>query len=300
MKKKMWLLLLIIFLGFSLPKEVDAVIVYNNSILDIDYRINNDENRTDLKYKLYDLKGTINIESTFDSINNQYVLKVNTSNVRESFVNFIPNITSRLDLLETRETFFGEDQYEQIFQDDELIKFSKCETGLNGYSVDGWICTAYGTLPLVLDKYQGNTLLDKKIVFASVHNSLHWKLRSTMIYDETFALSLFNNNVEEHCFHPGCDHPINSNNNPDNIDFMTNTIYDYSDGLWEALNSSKIASSEVNDFVRSYTASNNDSNKNGSVTKIINPKTFTNGVYILAFILITIAGCTTLILKKRK
>jgi len=283
MNKKI-LLFLVLCIGVFMPKEVFArVDDYYNSLIDIDYRIVDNQNRTDLRYELSDVSRNINMVSIYDSNSNSYIfIDQRQANERLNlFTNLFPTLINQFNTLESK-VKFAKNDYLEIITDNRILNNLKCEDGpgtwgstidpntggYTNYSDTYNYCSSSGFIPLLLKVYKNNTLLDTKIIFGSIHNGLrvnyNYEGPDKALYYEYFSFSLVNNGVGEHPYDfndsrwPGYGNPLHSNNNPENIEFMKNTIYDYSDGLWEALNGANITSSEINNFVEEYFANNTE------------------------------------------
>ena len=278
MKKKSLIILLVVSIGLFVPKEVYAQ-VYNeyNSLIEINYEIKDNEGRTNLNYKLYDKSGAFNLQSTYDANNDVYVLRQKISeNSRNSlFSSLVSDVVANLDNLEIKDSFFEKEEYEKIFNNNKSMSFSKCDRSNNTQNGSEYDCSSYGVIPLILEQYQANNLNSKKIVFATIHNSLYWEEFTNnydytgyedMTYREFFLFSLINNDSTNHeyiytenCYYDStCIKHFNSNHNPDNIGFMKNKSYDYSDELWEELNNMKISSSEIDEQVAEILSRTND------------------------------------------
>ena len=271
MNKKSFFVLLVICIGLLMPNEVFAIYTHHESLIEIDYQIIDSQNRKDLKYKLYDKSKTLNIESVFDSSSNSYLLKKNLSEEERDvlFSNLMPDVTRQFDLLIDKDYFFEDDEYKSTIQSSKLLNLGKCEYAFDGGGPSN-LCTSYGLVPLILEQYQGSKLLNKKVVFASVHNSVFWHMnRNNGKYDsfwEEFIFSFINHNLEFYQYSENYSSYYDeywldiseSNHNPNNISFMKDTSYDYSDDLWNELNSIKISSSEVDNQVEDILPRTND------------------------------------------
>ena len=187
----------------------------------------------------------------------------------------------------------------------------------------------YTYVPMTLEERGSNT---KKIVFSSFAYN---KIFSWGGYYGDFVQLLLVNNTNkilENC--------MLYDNFLDNVDFMRKTSLDYSDELWEELNNGPIASSEIysnnkasanykyvnqsiiggirnvpeetiDDYANSLpvlsfkkvdsTDEDKDNNtKNNIVNVITNPKTWNNGIVILAISMIVIIGSSFVLIRKRK
>lgn len=156
----------------------------------------------------------------------------------------------------------------------------------------GTFWTSMGIVPMILED---NNTANKKIIFATIHNSVRitnywgWTMDNTPFEEYNFFndynFELFNDD---------------SSSNP-NVIFMKNTIYDYSDDLWETLNSNYIASSEINDFVDNYSppSSSPEESNDIIVSDITNPETMANGIILLLISMIIVVTCSAFLIKKR-
>lgn len=108
---------------------------------------------------------------------------------------------------------------------------------LNGRCVFGvWkCCNLYSYIPLILEEKGSTSNSIKKIVMASFYVYM-----MTEFAFMDLNIVFVNNDSYEDEFDSHYGNIISSN-----ISFMRNAIYDYSDELWEELNSGPIASSEM-------------------------------------------------------
>ena len=245
-KKSLFILLFVMCIGFFIPKEVFAeksLIKTVNYYINIDYKIESDSS---VSYKLYDRNNTFNFESTYNG-NNMHIFAVSST---DSFKSFAPDFYNYLENFD----YIDYDFSNIIVGRFPMFKQVHFDLSGNMWNGTNYLWTSIATVPMILEERPS---MNKKIVFATIHNFLYHENHRTEYYNNNyhqtddymnqfFEFTLTNNNAFSFGY----------NSDPNNIQFMTNTIYDYSDGLWNELNSRYIASSELNDFVEEYIANN--------------------------------------------
>jgi len=333
MNKKQFIFLVVICIGLFMPREVFAFEVYNN--VNIDYRFFVDEdnnNAGNLKFKLYDKSGILNFESKYDTNTKQYYFEFDE--IKHEFFDYYSYYENKpIDRNNYESTFRDYIPHNNEIGNIEM-NFEKFNTFKNKYGYHGvfdfggyastWVYYSY--IPLI---FYEETTGNKKIVFASlsVRNDDDFWSDYGSYYEYYTQLLLINNSIKWK------EDPIALGHSfLDNVDFMRKTMLDYSDELWEELNNGPIASSEIyNDIIssESYNYNNRsisgnqynlpeetiddyansipilsfkkeESNKPSSVvSNIINPKTFTNGIFILGIVILFSFGFSLFIIKRK-
>jgi len=250
MNKKIILFLVVICIGLFIPKEVFAVRDdyddYRHNIrmseefyIDVNYEF--DDLNENASYVLYDDSKYFYFQSQYDNANNKVFFYENSN---RSFNNYSSLYT---DLSEMK--FFDTNDFSNVLSRYPDYKLNTY-TGYGGSYGTFW--SSVKVVPMILENKNNSN--DKKIVFATIHNSFHvndtyWVGYVHDCYKSGYyEFSLLNKNYSD----------LLNNHNSDNINFMKNTSYNYSDELWNELNSSNIASSEVKDFVEEFYKTNDD------------------------------------------
>ena len=239
------IILLAVF--FILPKNTVALQVYNN--VNIDYRfffflydVGN------LKFRLYDKTGTLNFESQYDSNKKHYYFEHDEIGFEENENNYYGDYLIPYDYQYDN----YEDDYrsyvpykEQLlsFDSNDVILFKKIlsDNKIHGgyglfHEIEdiGSNFYFYTYVPMILEETESHA---KKIVFSSF---AYAKIFSLFGYHGDFVqLFLVNNTSKNYNNYMLKDTLL------ENVDFMRKLMLDYSDELWEELNSGPIASSEI-------------------------------------------------------
>ena len=246
-KKSLIILLFIMCIGYFMPTEVFArdYNVWNN--VHIDYRFKTDEMDKNEKFKLYDSSSSLYFESSYDFESNLYYFNENEEG-------FDTDISGFEDSLWHGRNEFGENEFRQyvgnfsklsMIEDDVAMEQFINENKYHGHCENRWgryHCNYYTYIPMILEEISSNANANpiKKIVFASINVT---SLIYYMHYDYTeyyVRLFLVNNVANINSDGVGLGDSFS-----DNVEFIRNAMYDYSDELWEELNSGSIASSEM-------------------------------------------------------
>ena len=236
-KKNLFFLLFVMCIGYFMPTGVFASGVSDirtritRYSLDIVYTIQAEE---DVNYVVYDKSGVFLANSVYLSDSNVHLINYHSS---DSFRNYLPDF---YDALESLPSYGIGEEHQEL---DELL--SRIPQFIsNHYNYDygnhDVFWTSTGIVPMILEKRKNNNVLEKKIIFGTIHNSVYfedyWAHKITFTYE--FSL--------------------NNLNDDSNSTFMKNTSYDYSDELWNELNNMKISSSEIDEQVAEILSRTND------------------------------------------
>ena len=249
-KKALFILLLVVCVGYSIPTGVFAVRddyddfrhnirMSEDFYIDVNYEF--DDLNENASYVLYDDPKYFYFQSQYDNANNKVFFYENSN---RSFNNYSSLYT---DLSEMK--YFDTNDFSNVLSRYPDYKLNTY-TGYGGSHGTFW--SSVKVVPMILENKNNSN--DKKIVFATIHNSFHvddtyWVDYVHDCYKSGYyEFSLLNKNYSN----------LLNNHNSDNINFMKNTSYNYSDELWNELNSSNIASSEVKDFVEEFYKTNDD------------------------------------------
>ncbi len=248
-KKSLFFLLFVMCVGWFIPKGVFALDINNNINIDYRFYTNDSNNTNNIKYKLYDKSNTINIESNYDATEGYYYFKKNdTDNLKPIIDIYFPELKS-IDFV---------DKFHQIRRGDydltiderreianefkSLVEKNKLIGGECTHSVYSDYCSAYMTLPLVIENLSTN---EKKIVYGAFHISIVHENWRVYYAEYIYNFSLINNDNIDYYFNRenvvGDGYWLSNNA----VEFMRNAMSDYTDELWEELNSGPIASSEM-------------------------------------------------------
>ncbi len=273
MKKRYFLLLVIICVGYLMPIDAFSKETIRNFKYDIDvdskFQIENN-NSSNLNFILYDETNTFNFSSSYNPLTNNYYFYASSDNDFSSYNRDLFNYLSTITYSDDRDGTWC--HYPKILNFDMIRSFNFETQGGDSYIPNGQeydnFSSAYSIIPLILEETTGTNY--KKIIYATIHliiydycdpynDNVNYYIEFTLVNDNEhektypdFNTALYFGHNINHIIYYRWNGTLRKNKNVDNIAFMTNAIYDYSDGLWEALNSSKIASSEVNDFVEDY------------------------------------------------
>ena len=277
-KKSILFLLVVMCIGFFIPKEVFArgKYIYNN--IDIDYQfsiLNNGIKVDNLQFRLYDKTGLLHFNSTYNSDTGVYSfyhkdIQHNTgytingytqSSYERDFRSYVKykNELSMLTTWNDLSTFINNNHLH-----------GKC---LPGYANTDHYCNYYSYIPLILEEVSGNFNY-KKIVFASlnvksysynqyetendwydyVHNDgIFYYVTVSLINNNINVVSCNNDIVSDGYCYTNYDEYYNSLDNVQiwthgdsrNTMFIRNSSLDYTDELWNEYNTNLIASSEI-------------------------------------------------------
>jgi len=333
MKKKNLLIILLMSIGFLIPTGVfadDASSIEKKSYyslkVDYNFALSNEYNDAgNKKFTLYDKNRSLVFNSNYDNKGNYYYFNVMSN---EDFSNIMPDFYSEI------MNAFDRDRVGQIMTDNNLqigsSKMGICGNGVScEYKAEVW---GHKVIPFILEEIDLSTNKTfKKIVFFTFEIYLtidyghNWN-SDTNFYDINYIMSnsnLYFTNYNINYF-SNLDESVK-----DNVLFMRNAVYDYSDELWEELNNGPIASSEMNydnssvvmdsngiadlnkasvirfnmkDNIINDTNNSNDNNSNKNnniIDKITNPKTWSNGITIL-FISMLVIGLSSFFIIKRR
>ncbi len=327
MKKNVLLIVFaIVGIGFFIPKDAMALVAGNNVVIDYRFFIEeNENNEGKLKFKIHDAGNDLLLNSKYDTSKKQYYFEYDEISFRKvcsdccnyAVDNMLLEYNYRSyvpfqNVLATR-WFTNADDFNDFAQ----------EKGLSTYFFDfGHFYYFYHYVPLILEE---ETTHEIRIVFAAF-TYIRW-------YGYNLTQLLLVNNTQR----ISNDDLFSKNNSfIDNVSFIRRTSLDYSDELWEELNNGPISSPEIynnninspsynylNKSVNSdqynlpeesladYASSlpvfrlksslpDNEENDNNSViSKIINPKTWTNGIIILVISMIVIIGGSIVLMKRK-
>lgn len=339
MKKNIILLVLmfVFCVGLFMPCSVFAREnrIYNN--IGINYRFSvQDENGNDvkdLKFRLYDKTGSLSFESEYDEDKNEYVFEEEEYNYDNAYIWSDRLMPINYDYSLSTNSFSNYVKYSDELAD--IISESEFNIFLNKYNLHGNFVydnypqtdhyNLYDYIPLTLEEKNTN---NKKIIMLSLNiyfNKSHFNHEYCYYFVGTYLynhLSLSNYNLS-------LMNSVYGRSFEDNVEFMRNAVYDYSDELWEQLNTGFIASSEMNyddssvvfdgqnldltkasilrfnkrdNVVKDDDSKGNDidSNKTDNIiNKITNPKTWNNGVIILVISMIIIIGSSYMLIKRK-
>ena len=331
MKRNNLLLVLIVvgfglFLPYDVFAEYDHKYIYNNVVVDYRFSVLDENNKQmeNLDFKLYDKSGSLQFHSEYDSDTNEYFFLNNEYNygswelVHASSWNFI----SPYDESISEDSFRGYVKYSNEIMN--IEDEESCTQLMSRYHLHGRhfysqtngadeYCGYYDYIPLILEETStGN----KKIVLASYRLYLAYY---SSIWDSLVGVYFINHSFESDILLLS---DIYNGTVEDNIQFMRNAVYDYSDELWEQLNNGPVASSELNlddssvvmggngandltkpsviQFSKKSNTNQDTNPKEKTIVDVItNPKTWNNGVMILFVSLIVIVGSSLFIVKKK-
>ena len=235
MKKKFLLILLsVMCIGTFMPKEVFAFQKAYQYSQNVNYRFfvkdANGNNIEGLSFKLYDKTGTFLFNSSYNEIDKYYYFDYYSE---DSFDSLYPSFFTDLNNIESDSsiisTYRDSDRYfNSVLQRNIFLNKGFCHPAGYLTTVD---CNGYSLIPFILE--EKNLSQMKKIVFGSFHFEI-WPY-GIIFYDYDFTLV---NNESDYRWDYNVDDPWN-------LAYMRNAIYDYNDELWEQLNSEPIASSEM-------------------------------------------------------
>lgn len=314
------LLLVIMCLGCFVPTGVFAATsfvkesnVYNNIYINYSFSVKDDngKNIEGLNFVLYDKTKTLMFESEYNNTTKEYFFVDRKEEyqtqwylaryynervvLHNDFYQYVPYKKDLYDTLNWNDiTLNVMDKYN--------LHGTRCE---QHYYDSGTHCNYYDYIPMILEETNSGK---QAIVFATMNLFAHitepyWEDSINRYY---VGISLVNTNSDDIMLKGFFGDRVD-----DNIQFMRNAMYDYSDELWEQLNSGPIASSEMqydnsdNDLssakVIAFKKNGADANNNTNIVNTItNPKTFNNGVGILIISLLLIIGLSVFLIKKNK
>ena len=256
MKKKFLLILLsVMCIGTFMSKEVFAseFAFYHNVNIDYSFFVKDNfgNNIKNLHFKLYDKTGVLLFESQYDDVDEYYYFKYDEKeyNTNEYYNNNeynrdynYYNMRYSLQYWNERESrlrsyipYYNKyDSYDSI---NNMI-ISGSLHGTCGTFWGGDMCTTYTYLPMTIESVSSDFNY-KKIVLASVNVNYY-----DSSYDGLDSITgrVFLANSKRRW---KSDYISLKDTLDENIQFMRNAMYDYSDELWEQLNSGPIASSEL-------------------------------------------------------
>ena len=362
-KKNLFILLLVMCVGYFAPIRVFAVevnnYIYNN--IDIDYRFFVDEEKDQegkKKFRLYDNSNILNFESEYNSATHEYLFNIKNENyepfddyggrkfygINSSSIDFpayvrdynmIAKFKNNLDM----EDYILNHRVHGFCKNDEdsyNIESPNCSS--RSFSIDD-LCNYYDFIPMILE----DTISGKKrIVFASFNLYSSFSYYGYMMCKDK---SIYKDN-QSNAYYAGVYLYNHLNLSDDdlylldsvyglsfenNIKFMRNAMYDYSNELWEELNNEPIASSEIHsnnkasanykyvnqsiiggirnvpeETLEDYASSlpvlsfkKADSIDNNIVNVVTNPKTWNNGIVILVISMIVVIGSGFVLIKRK-
>lgn len=325
MKKNVLLIVFaILCVGFFIPKDAMALAVGNNVVIDYRFFIEeNENNEGKLKFKIHDAGNDLLLNSKYDTSKKQYYFEYDEISFRKECSNFCNYAVDNM-LLEYNYRSYVPFQSALTTNFNDINDFNDFvqEKGLSThYYFFGIYYYFYHYVPLILEE---ETTHEKRIVFAAF-TYIRW-------YGYNLTQLLLVNNTQR----ISNDDLFSKNNSfIDNVSFIRRTSLDYSDELWEELNNGPISSPEIYNNINSpsynylnksvnsdqynlpeesladYASSlpvfrlksslpDNEENDNNSViSKIINPKTWTNGIVILVISLTVIISGMFVLIRKR-
>ena len=349
MRNKICLYFVVLFCIFIFPTVVKAE-EYSYQYVDYRFKVEdvNGDSVEGLDFQLYDESGFFYFESKYNEEDKYYYFDVFNDNqdISSVFPSELINFNMPKSGNEDRCSY-----YTGVFSNivNSIPKYSVssnyCSFRMNGFSHYYYFNYSSNSItPMILEEKNLNI---KKIVFGQLH--YHYGDDSGLV----FKFFIVNNDfLSNNChkfndyyrywedeikcdfYYNGHDYNYDIETNSkiytrwldDNILFMRNAVYDYSDELWEQLNSEPIASSEMtfddssvininnNNYlskpsiiqlskknVISNDNKNEDSNNNTNIVNIItNPKTWNNGIVVLVISMIVVIGSSYLFIRKRK
>ena len=327
-KRKLLILLFVLFVEIFTLKDVYARENHISHNIGIDYRFSvQDENGNDVKdlqFSLYDKTGSLSFDFEYDANSNQYILQEQDYNYKEGDWSRLFHLCFGCDVNEFNNYIRYKDELLEISNEGDFNRF------LNKYSLHGNFLydylannshyNYYSYIPLVLEEMSTHK---KKIILAS-ENITFDGYGTSGYYDYYAGVYLFNHlNISNYDFMN--DIIYGNDSFKDNVEFMRNAVYDYSDELWEELNNGPIASSEMSFDNSSVvidssdsgannlstpsiiqlnnkvdTSTNNSNNEDNNIINVItNPQTWNSGVVILIISIFIIIGSCFIIIKKK-
>ena len=357
MRKKIYLYLIILCCIFIFPTVVRAD-EYNYQYVDYHFVIQDDsgKNIEGLHFKLYDESKLFQFESKYNEEDNYYYFDVYTDDKDISasipqemrvFGNEYERISNSCDAFSSN--------FDDIVENYPSFSVGTKNCYYNNTYYSSYTYSVNRIIPLVLEEESKNI---KKIVFGYLHYNIDFQNRYykfILVNNESYKnkceieedsfFQYWNDNRCRFFYNIGwgglygilyigysnSDYSYHNEdlNNPDNqkidssLSFIRNTVYDYSDELWEQLNNGPIASSEIHydnssvlldgtldlnkaSIIRlnnnSITNDDNDNSNNKSdniINNITNPKTWNSGIIVLIISMIMVIGSGMFIIKKK-
>jgi len=263
MKKKFLLILLFLCISVFMPRKVFAITnnIYNNRFIDYRFSIKDNQGNSieGLHFKLYDQQHQFSFESNYNSEEKYYYFKFNSDNdISTLFPNNLRSFyVEGYSWPVTKCNIIQNDFKDIVDIVDYSLGSAYCwdRSEYWGGNAQEFFFSASKAVPLIIE---GVDIDYKKIVFGTVHYSLNTYNLNQDEYTDFYTLYdfyLVNNNVD---YNLPDDYLFNYWGNfnyskytsmypkvDENASFMRNAMYDYSDELWEELNSGPIASSEM-------------------------------------------------------
>ena len=309
MRKKSLFIAFFICIGLLIPNAVFAEITNEKAsyfALRLRFAL---EDEPDVVYRLYDKSNVFNFESVHY---NQYsdnaffgfsdFSSYNFRNYDADFFNAVESLecTSLGDnYLDYVSSEYFKNCFDSLLEDFPDYKFN------NFYFNDvdyGYYKALYGewtsstSVPMIIEEV--NNPSNKKIVFGNLHNSLFFNFKDYQAIDRySFSLNSIFTFANEYKDYYRVNHEA--------IEFMRDNVYDYSDELWNALNSKRIASPEIPNFVENFNNSSPEieeepQNKDSNNPILKNPETYNNGIMILFLSLIFVISISVFVIRKKK
>ena len=329
---KLFVLILFICIGLFIPKNAFALQVYNN--IDVVYGFfaeESDNNKGKLTFKLYDKTKELSFVSTYIEYNNIYSFTSLTNNFM-----FNSNGVNYGEMRCIDSCSFEDSFRSYVPYSNEIVKINDLDSANEFRQKHGLVGSGrqyywrgelhqdwnfYTYIPMILEDVNSG---GKKIVFASLF--VRGELHNNSYYVQVILAN----------YPP---YPENNEGNAlgttflDNVGFMRKATLDYSDELWQELNSGPIASSEINynkdghsyinqsistgeknvpeetldDYLdslpiinlRKESVDEKDSKTDKIIKKLTNPKTWNNGVVVLIISMLVIGGSGYVLIKKK-
>ena len=252
MKKKcLFIILLVVCIGFLIPTMVYATNGISKQFVDYKFFVKDENGKIveGLHFTLHDKDNNFNYTSQYNSEEEYYYFQFESDeDISLVFPNELININYEYNYSYSNNTnsdFIRNDFNNKVRATN---KFIVGETSFARWNKA--FLTSYASIPMILEESSINY---KKIIFGSLHLSILGSYSSS--YFE-YQFSLSNNNINNNivcekiedlwCDYwndERCNYLINISESSKS--FMRNAMYDYSDELWEELNSGPIASSEM-------------------------------------------------------
>ena len=267
MKKKcLFIILLIVCIGFLIPTMVYATNGKSKQFIDYKFFVKDEKGKIveGLHFTLHDKDNYFNYTSQYNSEEKYYYFQFESDeDISLVFPNELININYeyQYDYSNNNSDFIITDFNNKVMATNKFI------LGETSFALWGTaFLTSYASIPMILEESSINY---KKIIFGSLHLSINGIGHNSYF---KYQFSLSNNNINNNIVcekiedlwysnwsDERCNYLINIDGESTN--FMRNTMYDYSDALWEELNSGPIASSEMQ-----YDNSDNDLNSPKVIT----------------------------------
>ena len=357
MQKKSYLYFVVVLCMLTFPTVVKAA-EYSYQYVDYHFIMQDDagKNIEGLHFKLYDESKLFQFESEYNEEEDYYYFDVYTddidisASIPQEIREFSgPNRPNSCDIFASN--------FDAIVE--RYPDFSVGTKECHDYRYDLSTYSVNKIIPLVLEEESRNV---KKIVFGYLHFNISFLLNSRyykfiLVNNESYknTCKIQENHIQGYHYYwndircrffydivgskndtglyifsknDSILSDLNEKlNNPDNhrdgsFSFMRNTVYDYTDELWEQLNNGPIASSEMNyddssvvlgsdgimDLIKpsiiKFNQKDNDTgdnsnNEDDNINNIVNPKTWNNGIIILVISVLIVIGSSLIIINRK-